>query len=60
MLDEAGTPAGQVTSARHSPVLDRTIGMAWVPAALAHDGAEITISDDGRQAARRDPDPAVL
>ena len=43
------TPAGQVTSARHSPVLGRTIGMAWVPNALARDGARITISDEGRQ-----------
>jgi sarcosine oxidase, subunit alpha len=49
VLGDDGTPAGQVTSARHSPVLDRTIGMAWVPAALAHDGATITISDEGRQ-----------
>ncbi|MGH2916779.1 MAG: 2Fe-2S iron-sulfur cluster-binding protein [Solirubrobacteraceae bacterium] len=48
VLDERGAPAGQVTSSRHSPVLDRTIGMAWVPAALAHDGARITISDEGR------------
>ena len=24
------------------------IGMAWVPAALAKDGARITISDEGR------------
>jgi sarcosine oxidase subunit alpha len=47
VVDAAGTPAGQVTSARHSPVLDRTIGMAWVPEALAHDGAKITISDEG-------------
>jgi len=49
VLDERGEPAGQVTSSRHSPVLDRTIGMAWVPEALAHDGARITISDEGRQ-----------
>ena len=33
VLGEDGSPAGQVTSSRHSPVLDRTIGMAWVPAA---------------------------
>jgi sarcosine oxidase subunit alpha len=49
VIDEAGAPAGQVTSARHSPVLGRTIGMAWVPEALAHDGARITISDEGRR-----------
>jgi glycine cleavage system aminomethyltransferase T len=48
-------------------VLDRTIGMAWVPAALAHDGAQITISDVGRQLAAEiqtrpfyDPDGEVL
>jgi sarcosine oxidase, subunit alpha len=48
VTDGDGTPAGQVTSARYSPVLDRVIGMAWVPAALASDGSEITISDEGR------------
>jgi sarcosine oxidase subunit alpha len=49
VVDEAGTPAGQVTSARRSPVLGRTIGMAWVPEAVAHDGAKITISDEGKR-----------
>ncbi|MGO9885666.1 MAG: 2Fe-2S iron-sulfur cluster-binding protein [Solirubrobacteraceae bacterium] len=48
VVDERGMPAGQVTSARHSPVLGRTIGMAWVPNALARDGARMTISDDGK------------
>ncbi|HWD64488.1 MAG TPA: glycine cleavage T C-terminal barrel domain-containing protein, partial [Solirubrobacteraceae bacterium] len=46
VLDEAGRAAGQVTSARHSPVLDKTIGMAWVPEQFARDGATITISDN--------------
>ncbi len=49
VIDDRGTAAGQVTSSRHSPVLGRTIGMAWVPSALAKDGARITISDEGRQ-----------
>jgi sarcosine oxidase subunit alpha len=49
VVDEHGTPAGQVTSSRHSPVLGRTIGLAWVPDALAHDGVRITISDEGRR-----------
>ncbi len=40
-------PAGQVTSARHSPQLGRVIGMAWVPAEQASDGQRITISDNG-------------
>jgi len=67
VLGEDGSPAGQVTSSRHSPALDRTIGMAWVPAALAHDGAKITISDVGRQLAAEiqtrpfyDPDGELL
>ncbi len=47
ILDGLGEPAGQVTSARFSPVLDRVIGMAWVPGALAQDGAQVTISDEG-------------
>ncbi len=42
-----GRPAGQVTSARRSPQLSQSIGMAWVPAALASDDARITISDAG-------------
>jgi glycine cleavage system aminomethyltransferase T len=56
-----------VTSARRSPVLDKTIGMAWVPAGLAHDGAKITISDEGVQLSAEiqtapfyDPDGTVL
>ena len=44
-----GIVAGRVTSSRYSPQLDRVIGMAWVPAALARDGSEITISEDGRR-----------
>jgi sarcosine oxidase, subunit alpha len=47
ILDALGDPAGQVTSARFSPVLDRVIGMAWVPGKLAQDGARVTISDAG-------------
>jgi sarcosine oxidase subunit alpha len=47
VVDDQGEPVGQVTSSRHSPVLDRVIGMAWVPAPLARDGARVTISDEG-------------
>jgi sarcosine oxidase subunit alpha len=43
-----GAPLGQVTSSRRSPQLGSVIGMAWVPAALASDGASITIRDEGR------------
>jgi sarcosine oxidase subunit alpha len=48
IIDAVGAPAGQVTSARFSPVLDRVIGMAWVPSPLARDGATVAISDQGR------------
>jgi len=48
ILDDRGAPAGQVTSSRYSPLLDDVIGMAWVPAGLAHDGATVTISDAGQ------------
>jgi sarcosine oxidase subunit alpha len=51
VLDERGGAAGQVTSARRSQQLDRVIGMAWVPAALASAGTSITISDNGRRLA---------
>jgi sarcosine oxidase subunit alpha len=47
VLDERGVAAGQVTSARRSRQLDKVIGMAWVPAALASDGSSITIADNG-------------
>ena len=67
VVDGQGVPAGQVTSARHSPVLGRTIGLAWVPNAVAKDGAKITISDEGRQTEAEiqtkpfyDPDGEVL
>ena len=67
VLGSDGSPAGQVTSSRHSPVLDRTIGMAWVPAELATDGARLTISDEGKQLLAEvqtrpfyDPDGEVL
>jgi sarcosine oxidase subunit alpha len=43
-----GKPAGQVTSARWSPHLGISIGMATVPSALATDGQAIQISYSGR------------
>jgi sarcosine oxidase subunit alpha len=49
VLDGRGEPIGQVTSARHSRQLGHVIGMAWVPADLASDGATITISDEKRR-----------
>jgi aminomethyltransferase len=47
VLDRAGIVAGQVTSARHSAVLGKVIGMAWVPLGLASTGESITIADNG-------------
>ncbi|HEY6396720.1 MAG TPA: glycine cleavage T C-terminal barrel domain-containing protein, partial [Solirubrobacteraceae bacterium] len=47
VVDPQGEPAGLVTSARYSPVLGQVIGMAWVPSALAGDGATVRISDEG-------------
>ena len=67
IVDAAGDPAGQVTSARFSPVLDRVIGMAWVPSPVARDGAQVTISDEGQTFSAHiqtrpfyDPDGEVL
>ena len=42
-------PVGRVTSSRFSPKLERTIGMAWVPAELGEDGTAITLADNGRR-----------
>jgi sarcosine oxidase subunit alpha len=62
-----GTPAGQVTSARWSPHLGISIGMATVPSALAADGQAIQISYAGhthnavvRTTPFYDPDGEVL
>jgi sarcosine oxidase subunit alpha len=67
VLRDGEGPMGQVTSARYSPQLGKVIGMAWVPAALAKDGAGVTIADNGRRLAAEvvtkpfyDPDGEVL
>jgi sarcosine oxidase subunit alpha len=49
VVGDGGQPVGRVTSSRFSPRLEKTIGMAWVPAALAEDGAQITLADDDRR-----------
>jgi sarcosine oxidase subunit alpha len=49
VVGEGDQPVGRVTSSRFSPKLEKTIGMAWVPAALAQDGTEITLADNGRR-----------
>ena len=40
---------GEVTSGTHSPMLDRGIGMGYVPAALAAAGTELGLDVRGRQ-----------
>jgi sarcosine oxidase subunit alpha len=42
-----GRPRGRVTSARWTAELNKAIGMAWVPADLAREGAEIDIKVNG-------------
>jgi sarcosine oxidase, subunit alpha len=49
VMPSNGSPMGQVTSARYSQQLGQVIGMAWVPAALAKDGARILISDEDKR-----------
>jgi sarcosine oxidase, subunit alpha len=67
IMPDGDSPMGQVTSARYSPQLGKVIGLAWVPAALAKDGAGVTISDNGTKFAAEvvtkpfyDPDGEVL
>jgi aminomethyltransferase len=42
------TGGGEVTSGTHSPMLDRGIGMGYVPAGQAEPGTELTIDIRGR------------
>jgi sarcosine oxidase, subunit alpha len=44
----AGNLAGRVTSARHSPATQKPVGLAWVPAEVAKEGAAIQVRIDGR------------
>jgi aminomethyltransferase len=56
VMEEAGIPrqgmtiveGGVVTSGSHSPMLERGIGMGYVPAELAQPGAQLTIDVRGR------------
>jgi glycine cleavage system T protein (aminomethyltransferase) len=43
-----GSAGGEVTSGTHSPMLDRGIGMGYVPAASAAPGTELAIDVRGR------------
>lgn len=44
---ENGTLGGRVTSARYSPVVGATVGLAWVPAGKAHNGETIDVQLNG-------------
>ena len=46
----AGRPAGRVTSARRSELLNTSVGLAWVPPELAEEGSKLAIRVDGRLA----------
>jgi aminomethyltransferase len=56
VMEDAGIPrpgmaiveGGEVTSGSHSPMLERGIGMGYVPAALAEPGTRLTIDVRGR------------
>jgi len=56
VMEEPGIPrqgmtiveGGEVTSGSHSPMLERGIGMGYVPAQLAQAGTELTIDVRGR------------
>jgi aminomethyltransferase len=56
VMEEPGIPrqgmaiaeGGEVTSGSHSPMLERGIGMGYVPAQLAQPGSELTIDVRGR------------
>jgi len=50
---ENGALAGRVTSVRYSPTQGKAVGLAWVAAASARDGAEIEIRVDGGTARAR-------
>jgi len=56
VMEDAGIPrqgmaiaeGGEVTSGSHSPMLERGIGLGYVPAELAQAGSELTIDVRGR------------
>ena len=57
VMDEKAIPrqgmriveGGEVTSGSHSPMLDRGIGLGYVPSELAQPGSELTIDVRGRE-----------
>ena len=48
-----GQPVGRVTSSRADPTTARGFGLAWVPADLSQEGAQITIQVRGRPSPAR-------
>ncbi len=48
VLDAEGNEVGKVTSGTFSPVLQRPIAMAYVPAAMADIGAAVTLGQRGK------------
>ena len=48
-----GELAGRVTSVRYSPGTRKAVGLAWIPAELARDGAELGVRVAGRLARAR-------
>jgi sarcosine oxidase subunit alpha len=50
---EQGAPVGRVTSARYSPTLQRSLGLAWVPAARSAAGSRFFIRWNGVDVAAR-------
>ena len=49
----ANFPVGRVTSAKRSPLLKRTIGLAWVPPELAVEGKRFQVKSSDRLAEGR-------
>ena len=49
----SGQPVGRVTSSRADPATARGFGLAWVPADLSQEGAQITIQVRGRPSPAR-------
>jgi sarcosine oxidase, subunit alpha len=45
-----GELVGRVTSVRYSPVNAKAVGLAWVPAELVREGADLDVRVDGRLA----------
>jgi aminomethyltransferase len=48
VVDDEGTEVGKVTSGGFSPMLEAPIAMAYVPAASAEPGAQVTLAQRGK------------